>query len=351
MNVTRAELKQQAREQMAGKFGALFLCFLIVWGITFICTRGFSLVLLPRFGDMWLNMFDAVKSTSPDILDDMEGEIMSLSSYSNLANALSLAFWFLVYPMISVGLSQVLLNLTYGDVPNAATIFEPYKTRFGKSIGTVWLKKIFETLWIIPFYLGAIFATGMMIAVFVSDDSRADRFMEAFKDVFDLGNNLGDAIFTVIGMIFAFILITGVIIAALMIPYYIIISKYAMSLYVMNEYPELTSTQCIDESKHMMTGHRWEFFVLKLSFLPWFLLCCIPFVGWISLAYTIPYMQVTYTNFYHNIKPAPVRTEFQYADAGDITGIVESVAENITSENVTAENLMEDSSMGDGFGQ
>ncbi len=332
MNITFAELKSQAREQMKGKFGALFLCFLLVWGITFICTRGFSLVLLPRLSDMWMNMFDAFSSSSIDMLEDLEGDAMALSSYSNLANAISLAYWFLVYPMISVGLSQVLLNLTYGDVPTASTVFEPYKTKFGKSIGTVWLKRIFELLWLIPFYFGAIVCVGIMIGIFASDSSRVDRLSEAIRDAFELGSGLGDAIYTVIGLVFTFILLTGLIIAALMIPYSIIISKYAMSLYVMNERPELTSTQCVDESKRMMQGHRWEFFILKLSFLPWFLLCLIPFVGYLSLIYIIPYMQVTYTNFYHNIKPAPVQTEFQYAEAGDITQIVETAADNIMGE-------------------
>ena len=361
MNVSRAELKKQAREQMSGKFGALFVCFLAVWGISFICTRGFSLILMPRIGNMWMNMFDVFRSSSPDILEDMEGEIMSLSSYSNLANALSLAYWFLVYPVLSVGLSQVLLNLTYGDIPNAGTVFEPYKTRFGKSIGTVWLKKLFEALWVIPFYFAALVCVGIMIGIFASDDTRIDRLTEAIRDAFDLNGDIGSAVFTVIGIVFAFIIMAAVIMLALMIPYQIIISKYAMSLYVMNERPELTSTQCVDESKRMMLGHRWEFFVLKLSFLPWLLLCLIPFVGWLSLIYVVPYMQVTCTNFYHNIKPVPVQPEFRYAEAGDITQIVETAADNIAADDImpnytatddiTTDNTAKDNAFGEGIEQ
>ncbi len=303
MDVTREELKTQAREQMRGKFGALFMCFLAVWAIGFICTRGFSFALMPRFFNVYKGMFDAITSASPDIFEDIiENDAMTLSAYSNLANALSLAYWFLVYPILSVGLAQVLLNLTYGDVPQTGVVFEPYKTRFGKSIGTVWLKKLFELLWMIPFYLAWLTGMIIMIVIFASDDGRIEAVVDSIRSAFDLGSGLGDAIIGVIGIVLWFLLIMALIGAAMIIPYSIIISKYAMSVFVMNERPDLTPTQCIDESKAMMQGHRWEFFVLKLSFLPWFILCCIPFVGWISLAYTIPYMQVTITNYYHTIK-------------------------------------------------
>ena len=333
MNITGAELKSRARKQMSGKFGALFVCFLAVWGIGFICTKGFGLLLIPKFGKLYMSVFDVIKNTSPDLIEDMmENDAMTLSAYSNLANVLSIAYWFLVYPMISVGLAQVLLNLTYGDRPQASTVFEPFKTKFGKSIGTVWLKRIFEILWVIPFYFGWLLCVGITIGVFVSDDSRIGAIMDSVRSALGLGHNYGDAILSVIGMILWFLFVIGLIGAALMIPYSIIISKYAMALFVMNENPDYSSSTCIDESKAMMQGHRWEFFVLKLSFIPWFLLCCIPFVGWISLAYTIPYMQVTFTNFYHEIKPMPVQTEFQYADAGDITEVVETAADNIMGE-------------------
>ncbi len=333
MDVTREELKTQAREQMSGKFGALLVCFLAVWGIGFVCTKGYNFVLMPRLGNIYRGMFEAIVNNSIDSIENIaEDDVMALSAFSNLANVLSLAYWFLIYPMISVGLSQVLLNLTYGDVPNAATVFEPFKTRFGKSIGTVWLKKLFEILWVIPFYFASIVCVGIVIGVFASDDSRIEKLTEAIGEAFELGSDVGSAILTVIGIVFAFIILAALIMVALTIPYQIVISKYAMTVFIMNENPALTPTQCVDESKAMMQGHRWEFFVLKLSFLPWFLFCLIPFVGWISLAYTIPYMQVTITDFYHNIKPVPVQSEFRYADASDITEVVADASDRIMGE-------------------
>ncbi len=332
MNVTRAELKEQSRRQMSGKFGALFICFLTVWGVSFICNRGLSVILMPRLGSVYKTMFEAITSSSYEMIDDLlEGDVMALSAYSNLANVLSLAYWFFVFPMISVGLSQVLLNLTYGDVPQLGTVFEPYKTKFGKSIGTVWLKKLFEILWIIPIYLVWIIIIGVAIAVIVSDDDRMGDLMGSITSSWGLGNSFGDGLIAILGMILILILITVIIGVVLLIPYSTIISKYAMSIYVMNENPALTSTQCVKESKAIMRGHRWEFFVLKLSFLPWFLLCLIPFVGWISLAYIIPYMQVTYTNFYHQIKAVPQQNQF-YSEADDIIGVIEDASDRILGE-------------------
>lgn len=333
MNVTRAELKEQSRQQMSGKFGALFICFLVVWGVSFICTKGFNLILIPSLGNVYKTMFDAFTSSSYEMIEDIvDSDIMAVSAYSNLANALSLAYWFLVYPMISVGLSQVLLDLTYGDVPKVSTVFEPYKTKFGKSIGTVWLKKIFEILWLLPIYLIWIIVIGVVVAVIASDDDRMGGLMSSIMSSWGLGNSFGDGLIAILGMILILVLITALIGIVLLIPYSIIISKYAMSIYVMNENPALTSTLCVNESKAIMQGHRWEFFVLKLSFLPWFLLCLIPFVGWISLAYTLPYMQLTYTNFYHQIKASPFNDQIGYSEAGDITEIIADASDRIMGE-------------------
>jgi uncharacterized membrane protein len=62
--------------------------------------------------------------------------------------------------------------------------------------------------------------------------------------------------------------------------------------------------QCIRESKEMMVGHKWEFFVLELSFILWQLLglvtCGLAFI------YVYPYMKVTFANYYNAVKPKTV---------------------------------------------
>ncbi len=79
--------------------------------------------------------------------------------------------------------------------------------------------------------------------------------------------------------------------------------SYSMSYYILAENPEMTAREALNESKAIMHGHKMEYFVLQLSFIPWILLCTIT-LG-IAMIYVQPYMQLTTTNFYHKIKRQP----------------------------------------------
>ena len=51
--------------------------------------------------------------------------------------------------------------------------------------------------------------------------------------------------------------------------------KYAMTPYIMADHPELTASEAIEHSKQIMDGHKWELFVLHLTFLGWDLLAAL----------------------------------------------------------------------------
>lgn len=54
--------------------------------------------------------------------------------------------------------------------------------------------------------------------------------------------------------------------------------------------------EAMELSKEMMEGEKWNFFILKLSFFGWLLLCVFTFgIGGFFLE---PYMQATYAEFY-----------------------------------------------------
>jgi uncharacterized membrane protein len=55
-------------------------------------------------------------------------------------------------------------------------------------------------------------------------------------------------------------------------------------------------TEAVTRSRQLMYGHKWEFFVLLLSFLGWWLLEMITF-GLASI-WVIPYRTMTLANFY-----------------------------------------------------
>ncbi|SEU29612.1 Protein of unknown function [Lacrimispora sphenoides] len=107
-----------------------------------------------------------------------------------------------------------------------------------------------------------------------------------------------------LGLILMVSLLTFLWTLLLIIPGIIAAYRYSQAVIIMVEDPSKGIMQCIRESKEMMVGHKWEFFVLELSFILWQLLglvtCGIAFI------YVYPYMKVTFTNFYNAIKPNTV---------------------------------------------
>jgi uncharacterized membrane protein len=73
-----------------------------------------------------------------------------------------------------------------------------------------------------------------------------------------------------------------------------------MVYYIALDNPELSATEVINKSKTMMNGHKLDFFILGLSFIGWIIL--IPFTFGLLSLWLVPYMQVTYANFYNSLK-------------------------------------------------
>ena len=75
---------------------------------------------------------------------------------------------------------------------------------------------------------------------------------------------------------------------------------YSMAYYVKLDYPDYGWKACIDESRRLMNGHKWEKFVLDLSFLGWILvgaLCLGVGTLWVT-----PYMAATEAQFYEYVR-------------------------------------------------
>lgn len=85
------------------------------------------------------------------------------------------------------------------------------------------------------------------------------------------------------------------------IPGIIAALRYSQSFYILAENPDMSIRDCVNESKAMMSGRLWEFFVLQLSFILWMLLVSVT-CGLASL-YVSPYMQITMAGYYLSLKP------------------------------------------------
>ena len=79
--------------------------------------------------------------------------------------------------------------------------------------------------------------------------------------------------------------------------------SYSMAYYIKLDHPDYGWKACIDTSRAMMNGHKWEKFVLDLSFLGWLIvgsLCLGVGTLWVA-----PYMEATNAQFYEYVRACP----------------------------------------------
>lgn len=69
---------------------------------------------------------------------------------------------------------------------------------------------------------------------------------------------------------------------------------YSQVFYILNDQPELEAMEALRASKELMDGHKLEYLLLQLSFLPWMLLC----VFILPMFYVVPYISATNAAYY-----------------------------------------------------
>lgn len=106
-----------------------------------------------------------------------------------------------------------------------------------------------------------------------------------------------------LGIVFLAIIKTFLWSLLLIIPGIIAQYRYAMAYYIILERPDLGVNDALKESSRMMQGHKWDFFVLQLSFILWSLLIVVTFG--LATLWVLPYQTLTYVAFYNRIKPQP----------------------------------------------
>jgi uncharacterized membrane protein len=75
---------------------------------------------------------------------------------------------------------------------------------------------------------------------------------------------------------------------------------YSQAPYIIAENPNMPAMEALRISERMMSGRKWEYFVLNLSFIGWAFLA-IPTLG-LLMIWLEPYMQMTMVNFYSDCK-------------------------------------------------
>lgn len=87
----------------------------------------------------------------------------------------------------------------------------------------------------------------------------------------------------------------------LVIPGIIRSYDYYLVEYILADDPDMSARDALRKSKMMMKGHKWNTFVLNLSFLGWMILSSFTF-GILYLFWVHPYMEATDAELYQAIK-------------------------------------------------
>ena len=143
-----------------------------------------------------------------------------------------------------------------------------------------------------------IFGAGFLIFIF-----------NTVKNVGAVYGNLLDG-FALAGKLILLALLEGLFIflwtLLFIIPGIIAAYRYRMAKFLLLDHPEMAVTDCLRTSKQMMKGHKWECFVLDLSFIGWWILNAIPYVGYAVMVWTTPYINTTYVLYYMALAGKPV---------------------------------------------
>ena len=115
----------------------------------------------------------------------------------------------------------------------------------------------------------------------------------SFSDFLEGFNNWGRAI---LGILWQF-LWTFLWTLLFIIPGIIKAFAYSQMFYIISEYKDVSVTKAMRISMEITKGHKWNLFVMSLSFLGWEILAVFTFE--ILQLWLIPYMNMTYVNAYH----------------------------------------------------
>ena len=86
-----------------------------------------------------------------------------------------------------------------------------------------------------------------------------------------------------------------------LIPGIVKMYSYMLVPYILAENTYMDRKRIFELSREMMRGHKWEAFVLNLSFLGWNLLGAFTY-GIVNILYTNPYIYATRAEFYCALK-------------------------------------------------
>ena len=118
--------------------------------------------------------------------------------------------------------------------------------------------------------------------------------------------------------------LSSVVAVLLLIPIFILALAYTLVPFILHDRPELHPVEVLRESRMMMYGHKWELFLLILSFFGWLILAV--FTLGIGLLWLAPYMSMTIVKFYEQLRAEYEGTGDEETPLQEVTPSQEEVA-------------------------
>ncbi|MBY6037267.1 DUF975 family protein [Fictibacillus nanhaiensis] len=145
------------------------------------------------------------------------------------------------------------------------------------------------TLVLLPLYIGYLWT--FLSVIRTGEKIEYKGLLTAFGEISTYLKLLGTYLVMMVYTLLWFLL--------LIIPGIIKGLAYSQTYYVLKDQPDIGINKAITESRKLMKGYKWKFFVLQLSFIGWVILCLLTLgIGFLWLA---PYMSSSSAAFYNEL--------------------------------------------------
>ena len=134
-----------------------------------------------------------------------------------------------------------------------------------------------------------------------NEEAKLEQIFDGFKN---FGNTVGAYILMVIFIMLWMLL--------LIIPGIVMAIAYSQTFFILAEDKEIGPMEALKKSRDMMDGYKWKYFEMSLMFFGLSLLCILT-LG-IGFLWLVPFMQVSYANFYDDLKGEFVLEENEIVD-------------------------------------
>ncbi|WP_183163721.1 DUF975 family protein [Alteribacter keqinensis] len=164
---------------------------------------------------------------------------------------------------------------------------------------TQWLEQGTTPLWVeavvlavqvalIPLYFGAYV---YFVTLVRQNDATFDLAFKGLTKQYYLKTLLTGVLMSIYVFLWALLLIIPGIIKAF---------SYSQTYYILKDRPDLRPNQAITESRRLMKGYKWKYFMTLLSFIGWFFVAV--FTLGIGFIWLIPYIYATIAAFYDELR-------------------------------------------------